>query len=510
VPSEEAPQQEPSREVLIWDDFVHETQELARLYFWRLSFSPSYDHDTIFEKLRGVYSTLGITSYIAYETLGDYDLLLRMWVPRNIGPEEIDQQIWLALKDCKLWNINYLACRTEMHWSDSTKPKVEAEGWPDPYDSIIRDVNEFNRMQVVTQEAQSRTPGITDLVERGVLIPIPTDTRGIRFFITFDHPRSAFNRGQRKRALSSIVTKCNEVGDAWCAKKLKVGNPQISVYEGAGTMSEFLVMARAPHGRFHEFVHDLTDGLRSAGLDELFDMRPYTHVMADEMFSEFAEQRPVIENTDFDFAVDEDESVEFKATFALNFRSYMAVDRQDEDEKMIAIVVRTVCGLLNSPGGGVLVIGILEVRRELERLKTDKLEYLRKLQERFGYVGSFAGEDAVIPADLPNAVIGIAAEVGVDRLFPDSDKYVGRLTEALRTGIKPNPWPWLTVAFPQADGKTVCMVKARPADVWFYAKSPEGKHEEFHVREATSTRLLVGIESDDYKSAHPRNGHGKI
>jgi hypothetical protein len=496
---------------MVWDDFVHETQEHARLYFWRLSFSPSYERDAIFGKLGEVYKAFDISSHIVYETLGDYDLLLRMWVPRNIGPEEIDQQIWLALRDCKLWNVSYLACRTETHWSDSTKEEVGAEQWPGPYDPVIREVNEFNRLQTETGEPQPRTASISKLVNLGVLRPIPTNTRGVRFFITFDHPRSPFTRGGRKEALRSIVAKCDEVRKRWCECDLEVEDPQISVYEGGGTMSDFLVMARAPYGYFHKFVGEITSALRSAGLDNLWDMRPYTHVMADEMFSEFTEERPIDTSVAFDFSSDEDESVEFKATFSMNFRTFMATGREEADPKMKAIVARSVCGLLNSPGGGTLAIGMLEVPRELERANTQqaKLQYLSKLQDRFDYPGEFADDDMDIPAKLPNALIGIEAEVGDGRLFPDKDKFTGQLTEALRTAISPNPWPWLTVDFPEEGGRHVCLVRAGPADIWFYAKSPEGKHEEFYVREASSTRLLVGTEADDHKGAHPRNGHGK-
>jgi len=497
---------EPNREVLVWHDRVHEQQDSESLHFWRLSFSPSYEREKIFKRLAEFYHRAGIKSHIAYETLGDYDLLLRMWVPRRFGPEDIELQLFQALQECKLWNINYLVCHTHVHWSNPLDRTVQPSDWPSLGDPVVRDVNEFNRLQA-SGDPQPHTAEIDALLAKGVLRAIPIDTRGIRFFIVFDQPRVSFNPRNRHVAVARISEKCTEVLEDWAARDLDVGKPQLSIYDGTGPMSGgFLVMARAPHGYFHTFVHDITLGLRSAGLDALYDMRPYTHVMADEMFSEFTEERSLsspLDASELDFDVEEDELLEFKATFSLNFRRFMAVDRQESDDDMIGAVIRTVTGFLNAPDGGTLVIGVLEVRRELKSVK-DKAAYLRKLQERFGYEAFFADDD--IPFDLPNAVIGVEAEVGEGRLFPDQDKYLQRLSEALRTQINPNPWPSLTVSLPTVDGRHVCVIKATPPDdAWYYAKSPNGKYEEFFVREATSTRAYVGTEADRYKRAHPRN-----
>jgi len=494
------------REVLIWHDHVHETDEHARLYFWRLSFSPSYDRDGIFDRLRGVYQALGITSHVAYETLGEYDLLLRIWAPRSLGPEDIELRLWQDLREYKPWNINYLVCRTEIHWSDADKPpEIMPEDWPEADDPVIREVNDFNRAQWTSREPKARTSRIETFVGKGVLRPISLDTRGVRFFITFDHPRMPFSLGTRKTGLNIIKDKCREVLADWRSRDLDVEAPKLSLYEGVGTMSDFLVMARAPHGHFHEFVRDITIGLRTARLDDLFDMRPYTHVIADRLFSDFKEERvllPDAEAIGFDFDLEETESLEFKATFSLNFRTRMAVGREEPDEAVTSRLVKSVCGLLNAPQGGTLAVGVLEVRRELERVK-DKRAYLQKLQDDFGYPIEIPDDEAAITTlDLPNAVVGIEAEVGEGRLFSDQDKYARRVAQELRTTIRPNPWPYLTMTFPVVANRHLCVIKVRPADLWFYVK--DGEHEDFYVREASSTVRLAGEEMDHFKQAHRR------
>lgn len=493
----------PARpELLLWHDLVHESQDLSRLYFWRLSFSPSYKREEIFETIRNVFEELEITSYTVYETLGNYDLLLRMWVPREFGPEEIGSKLEGALGSLALWNLNFFTCHTAMHWAEV---ETQLEKWPEMGDRAIDEVTRFNCAQFEEDKVVPRTPAIEKLIEGGVVKVIPTDIRGIRFFIIFDHPRWSFNPGSRRQALRTIRGACLEVLEEWAARERKddVSPPQASIYEGSGTMTEFLVMVRAPHTHFHEFVRDILGRLRGSGLDDSYDIRPYTHVIADRMFAMFAEDRPASargEVRGLDIEEDETESLEYKATLGLNLRALMETGEQRVDPKITQSVVRAVCGLLNSPKEGELVIGVLETRRELERTK-DKLGYLTMLRDHFDYE-----IDAKELASPPNASIGIEAEVGPGKNFSDPDAYLQRLDELLRDSIHPNPWPFLEVELrEEKGGRTLCIVKVQPAKVWFYAKAPDGKYQEFYAREAGSTRAYTGLDSDLYKQAHPRD-----
>src|SRR5436305_333564 len=96
------PDESGAAEILIWNDAVHERVESAHLYFWRLSFGFDYDRDSIFEHLAQFYRKANINSYVAYETLGDYDVLIRMWVPRTYIAEEIENALRDALREDSL------------------------------------------------------------------------------------------------------------------------------------------------------------------------------------------------------------------------------------------------------------------------------------------------------------------------------------------------------------------------------------------------------------------------
>lgn len=486
----------------MWADAVHESQDLERLQFWRFSFTPSYAREAIFANLRQLLADLEITSYTIYETLGNYDLLLRAWVPLKVAPDDLELAFEDALSNQRLWGIGYTLCHTVSH-PDGTERQAqneedgaEARHWPALNDPVIAEVSEFNRAQL-SGELIPRSEAIEELLGHGVLKAVPTDLRGVRFYVVFDHPHEHFTRSQRQHAMSAIKRVCDQLCERWEIEHDDEYVPRLSYYEGTGTMTEFLVFARAPHTHFHEFVSKLLGEIRSLGFDKQYDIRPYTHVLADEMFSDFAEDRPVIRTQGEEaLAIDaeEDESLEYKATFALNLRGYIETGKQEADKKVMRAVTKAVCGLLNSPNGGTLMLGVLETRRELDKTK-DKLGYLTKLREEFDFE-----VDPEQLNDPPNALIGIEAEVGKNKIFDDQDAYQRRLAQALGNEIDPNPHPFTTITFTEFDERTICVVSVKPGSQWFYGKDGD----EFFVREAGSTRAYKGLEADLFKKANPR------
>jgi hypothetical protein len=496
--------QDGRQEVLLWQDALHEKLDAEHLHFYRLSFSPSYERAAIYDRLKKVCQRFSVLSYVVYETLGEYDLLIRMWVPTRYESEDVELALFGELGDLDIRNIEDFTCRTRFHWARTKLIEDELDQLPIVDDETVHAVNEFNERQM-RGEHVPRDGHIQDLVESNIVVPVPTDTRGVRFFITFGTANyQAFTPKMREAILDLIQDKCTAVAEAW-TNVPDCTDPQFSIYYGRGRRIEYLIMVRAPHPRFHDFVRDLVLGLRETQLSGVFGMRPYTHVIADQMFSDFSEQRSLTldeETGDSQINVfsDESETLEFKATFAIDFRSLRAVGRREQDATRINAFAHAVCGLLNSPSGGTLVVGVLETRRELERAPRPD-EYLNWLTENFGYHPG----DNVGMRELPNAVVGIETEVGPEGPFADRDKYLQRMTEALRTLITPAPLPFVRIEFqPTANGRTVCVLRVRPADTWFYVKAADGKHLEFVVREAVSSRVYDGAESDLYKQAHPR------
>lgn len=511
---------ETANEILIWKDFIHERVESTRLSLWRLGFAPKYPREKIFDGLGRFYEEMGITAHVAYETLGDFDLLLRLWIPKDFLLDDVELRLRQALEGCNLYGINYIACHTDSHHADQKPCDVRAavDLALSIEDEEVRAINEYNKAQAAVAVAIDerlyseedlagippipRPPMVAKLLESGALMSVPIDKRGIRFFVIFDHPRQPFRPETRELTLERLKEKCKEVEKRWSRGSDPRAFPQISIYEGNGTMSDFFVMARAPHGHFHGFARDVVLGLREVDLDKLFEMRPYTHVIADRMFADIEEARslpdPVDTVDEQTIQMEEDETLEFKATLAVDFRTYMATGKRERKDARVDAVVKAVCGLLNSPRRGRLIIGVLEVRREIEKRK-DPSEYLERLVSEFSY----EYDPDRVPV-VPNALIGIDFEFAESSPIRDPDTYVSYLRDKLYAQIKPNPLPWVRLQRTTVGDKQVCVVTTRPADVWFWGTVGEDKRESFFVREAASTRAYSGMESELYKRAHPR------
>lgn len=500
-PASDPPQAQ--REVLLWSDSVHETDESMHLYFWRLSFAPEYEQEAIFRSLAELFDEVGIFAYVTYETLGDFDLLLRLWIPRRYIAEEIEHLLRDALRGNDLYDMNYIACRTDLHHAtDASRAPSEMR---DPLirDAVITAVNDFNREQAAGR-CIARPVGVNGLIKDGILIPIQLDIRGVRFYVTFDRPHRATPTA-RTEIRRRIVEKCIAVDSKWAERLPHGPGSQISAYSGAGTMTDYLVLARAPYGYFHAFVQELLLGLRTIGLDQ-YHMRPYTYVLADEMFSAFQEKRTSVATagvTDSQLFGREHASLEFKASFATNIRRLWREGRQEPDKKVANSVIRTICGFLNSPEGGTLALGVLEVEREFERGGGGE-PFVAWLSEQFVYQPD-REPDGTLSRPLRNAVTGVEHEYGPQGAYRDAEEYYAAIRDALKDRIDPNPWPWLRSASRQVNDREVVVVTIRRADSWCYAKLHGEAEPQFFVREGASTRAYRGTEADLYRRAHPRS-----
>jgi hypothetical protein len=512
------------REVLLWDDAIHEHHEACLLYFWRLSFGVYFDRELILGRLHELYAHFEIPSYSMYQVLGDYDLLLRLWIPRRFIPEEIDAAFDEFLAGTSLEQSDFIACHTRTHWAKRDKNGVPNDQIPD-VDSVGEDliaaVNEFNRNQFDDGTAVPRPPGTEELIENDILSPISLETKGVRMFVLFDRARRA-GPNYHEDVVARLMRARKDIESNWAEIRPSTEDapwptgPHFSLYSGHGSMSDFLLMLRAPHGEFHAFVTLVISHLRSLGLEKTYQIRPYTYVLADNLFTEFREQRISIGGADITTSTlngRETDTLEFKATLAVNLRrwrndrSLTGADRADD--RMKDGVVKSVCGFLNSLEGGTLIIGVLETEHEYVAAegKSGGTALLAWLSETFGYVADTDADGHVL-RPLRNALLGIEHEYGEDGPYDDAEQYEAALRDILKTRIDPNPLRWLRVGEREIDSKTFAVVTVRPADTWCYANISTSREPQFFVREAASTRAATGREAELYRDADPRGtGH---
>jgi hypothetical protein len=500
----------PGRRVYVWNEEVHRSREVARLQFWRLAFAPNFDRRSIFEELRQLAEQVGITSYIAYEAFGNYDLLLRAWVPRTVDPEDVGLRLEKALEPHSLWEYDYFSVQsTDLHWAWQNvggRPSVPVVPLSDELqlvnNALVDELGAYNDRTMRSKDGSVVEPPdwVASFESKNLIRELPLDSAGVRFFITFDHPRRLLRRAERELVIKQLRDKCTAVVAATHTRLRREEPIQLTMYSGTGPMTEFLIIARAPDGDFYRFARDLVFGLHEVGLHRTHHMRTYTYVLADRNFAVFRDL-PLADELEVDASLlelPESESLEFKASYAMDVRRFIATGEMHESQVIKDNIIKAVCGLLNAPSGGRLVIGVLEIDRELERLKDPSVVRAR-IEAAFPIYKSI--ESGPSAAGEAKALTGVDDEFG-----GDWDKFLRALLEALRHAIQPSPLAFVGIEQLKVQGRTLAVVNVRPSDTWFYANV--GGSLLFYVRELAATRAYAGPESDLYRRANPRPGSG--
>jgi len=450
-----------------------------------------------------------------YEAFGDYDIVLRLWVPRATAPEDLGLAFDDALDALNIYQHEYMLVQsTLLHWvwqdvgaGDADAERPDEVALPEVSNDHVHELARYNSsaFAAANSSPQGPTPSIPKWVpefeELNLLGAVPLDRRGIRFYVRFDHPKRPLRRPERESIARQISETCTRVA-VETRRRLRTEDPeraddpvQLSLYVGSGPMTDYLIMARAPDTHFYSFARDLIFGLHELNLDRTYSMRTYTEIFADRNFVEFREL-PEIEQPEIDAWVlgqPESESLEFKASFAFDVHRYLVRDEKEPAKVVTDSVVKAICGLLNAPLGGTLVIGALEIERELERVR-DRDAAFHKLVTNYPIYPPAASIN-----DLTrDAKVILGTEVD----FSEWDKFVLKLEETLRNQITPYPRGFIDIRRLEVAGRTLAVVIARPSTTWFYAKIKETP--DFFVRELASTRAYYGTEVDLYRRANPR------
>jgi hypothetical protein len=502
-----------SRQVFVWHDDVHDASEGARLQFWRFAFVPDYDSPRIFRTLHGVFSEYGITSYVIYEALGEFDIVARLWVPRSLNPEDLALVFESELESFSLYQHQYILVQdVRLHWvwqaAGLAEPPLKR---PEPEDlemgdnSKVAQLANFNRQMMKLKDLRDspkepRQPEwVSDFVAKNLLRSLSLENHGVRFYITFDHPRRPLRRPEREVLAKQILERCRSVAIQTRSRPdVDADSLQLSLYVGSGPMTDFLIMARAPDGHFYDFARELVFGLHELELHRTHGMRTYTSVFADRHFAEFVEN-PVSKRNKTPASIvlqPESEVLEFKGSFAWDIQRWLVRDETASSDAVKDGVIKAICGLLNAPQGGQLVIGVLEMERVLDRIK-DRANAFDKLTKYF----------ATIPPDLAedNHDPGNKVLIPITQEFADWDEFVRALNDTIRSRIDPNPLPYIDIERLEVEGTTLAVITCRVSPMWFYA-STKGNNFEFFVRELAATRAYSGSAVDLYRRANPRQG----
>ena len=496
---------------LMWHHSAHHQWGKARLCFWRLSFNPTYNRERVHDGIEQVLQRHSVTSYLAYEILGHFDVLLRVWLPTSVTADAMDLALYQELLGCDYHSSDFFEVTTvHWHWvweeTDSTGDRrmLAPEGKNLTHPSLSEaELEALDKLVIASGRDDSRLPGelpddarqLLEAARDQTLVTALNHGQGIKVFAIISRPLGTLSKPARdvmSRRIRDVALGVDPDG-----------NPileEVSVYSGHGSASH-IVAGRVPPTKFYSAVAHLTQQINSLGVHE-YKIRVDTYVTSQPgflMYSEALGLAGTREDVQVDTLLQSEEEpyLEFKASAFASLRSKIdqGAKRYDHDPGLALSIAKTVGGFLNSSQTGYLVIGAVEENAYIQakgryRSEDERAEAHRRLRATFKEYR----KDLLICGLAPDFELGKRG---------DWDEWRQRFQQLVRSMIEPNPLPWITIQRYSVNDEEIAVVAVRPNDGgWSYVvyQDKDGtERRRFYVREHHTTREYQGVEGDDYK-----------
>jgi hypothetical protein len=457
-----------------WHPLLHEKWAKEQLLFMRLGFAPTYQRDRIRDALMTVFAEHQVRSYVGYELLGVYDVILRLWLPSTTTPQAFFESMRRSLKAVDMTTSDsFSVLRQARNWlweENGSKALVTpdtqrvANGPPSP--------NEMHALET--------DPSIFATFRSANLIRPIERHEGVKFFMVLpahsnlpDSSREEIDR---------------EVSEALDALELD----EYSLYIGQGFGSgAAVIMARIAFDRFYDIGNVL--GARILGrLMKVLGVRTYTFPTSNDKFLCYSECVPGMDLATvppdsygtLEVLLDAGETrwCEIKGSAFVPLVPLFDHNKRIDSPNTDATrgLLNAVTGLLNA-GGGTVVLGVIEKGRYAEPT----------VRQHFG--------------DYPEH--GRYLCLGVDdEINDDADKFEQRIRETLASHISPAPTGSVDVEFHTMGERTFVLLRVRASPTSWYYLDGTG----FPVRDGNKTDSLEGHLGDLYREANPRGKGGSV
>ncbi len=460
-----------------WHSRTHKDWGKERLYFWRLRFRPTYPRADVERELHTLFTEERIGSYTVYETFGDWDLLVRLWLPATLGAQDFKNLLAERLGRFNLSHDDSFEVDSVLrHWvwgeSEPASPSDDRMRHAPPPDRQITEVNEGHPCRELVTKLSSEN-----------LVREVRRSDGIKFAMIVTAPVNDLPLDQRPRAQSTLKEIVDRAADV----------EERSLYHGHG-FGAFLILGRVAYRNFDAIRDQLADPIAKEIGTGWIGARTYTMIVASWEFLAFRDELPLArELSDEEIGIEEAlsrpeyERVEVKGSAFIDYKVFFVKNGQRvKNQNITHSVLKAVTGLLNTDGG-TLVIGALEPNRFV-----DVEKMLNGTPRRGEY-----------------ACVGIENDWGTGK-GAGWDSYQRHLSDLIKKHIEPLATTWIMIDFEQIEHRHLArIVVNRPDDQWYYLHRLDDKgrfteDQQFWVRHGGSTINLQGPDADEYKRVRRR------
>lgn len=479
----------PSKQIQ-WNHQVHQRWAKEQLVFWRLGFYPTYQREEVPQALEVVCGRHDIRGRVVYEVFGQHDLLVRLWLPQGVTPEDVERDFKRTLAAfhlelCDRFVVNQIV--THWFWDEESlteprprSPEETTLALP-PSTTALSEVSElvdaFNSGDATEAEVFDH-PKVAEFLSLG-LLGVRRARSGIKFAIIVSVPSEL---GTRWSIMDSLAKQLERrLGKARAVMER-------SLYRGEG-FGRFLILGKIDPADFFRINEDLIGPIvDEAQLAGVYRTRSLTYIGNTPDLMSFSEALALNAEDKSDEDVDikevlaggENARVEFKGSIFVNVERFAHQNEREKDPEISDTFLRSIVAMLNSDGGGVVVSGVLEASS-------------RSFGERF--------------TDLPaiDGLLMLGAEFDwQDWNRPEWDEFENRVRNLLRDFIEPNPLNFLSISRHVVMDRTLCAVSVNTPvpPMWFYLR--RGDDFVFAVRQDSSSKVISGPEEDSFKKFSPR------
>jgi schlafen family protein len=448
-----------------WHPTVHEQWAGEQLYFWKLSFSPTYDRDRIVSGIRRALELQGATAFTMYELFaGGYDIFLRTWLPTSQGAFE--SALHESLGQYTVVAQAFWVNRIISHWPWETAagelgmrevpPNVLRNRLPD---AEILKINERRFPKARREEYESDN----------LIVRLPRK-KGVKFFTVI----STSNQGLTTYATQRLEERIKEVFRL--AERIK----EKSLYQGVG-FGQYLLMGRTTD--YFAIDRELTQPLNDVAEPAVYGTRTITFPVSRQDFLAACYDLRVdavggaAHTAAEALEGDESQTLEVKGSAFANLDRWLHTeDGLDYDDRLADGLLKAITSLLNADGGTVVV-------GALERSRFDEHPRL---------------------AEMPRLGEYLISGIELDIDGEDWDRWERRLRGLIQNRIEPSAVQWVSVSREEVEGRTVGVISVRAGDRWFYHSPASDSRPRFWVRQGNRTSELLGPEGDVYRHEKAR------
>jgi hypothetical protein len=458
--------------------FAHES-----LHYWFLTFATSYEWEVLRKELRQLLADHNVRSFALYELMGDFDVLLRVWLPQGTsGAFRAKLQNRLEKFSLRT-DTPYSVEKVIRHWPFTEDGTGFLRGLdPDIPPPSLDAIERANAL--MAEGAPSENPQLAQLVADGFVGP-PREGNdqvlGVKI-VTLIKPIVVLTNLQKRGMAKQLALVLDR----------QTNIRQRSLYQVDGQDASFVLSCLAPESSFfafrEELIRDLAPLLETAGARtvsyscasrRLLLFQDFIHA-PDSRRPRNAPKRPVKELLN----LEESATLEVKGSaFAPLDPWLFGGEELVESPAFFGHgVLRAIVGFLNAEGGSV-VIGGLERERYQSRTAKDKTSRLPEFRD----IGAYTCPGLVDPT--------FAAK--------GWDAYERKMVDLIKSNVAPDPLPLISIRMEELQSVRFCVVDIQPGREigWHYLQPQRGEAgPQFLVRQGARTVALEGMDADRYKA----------